>query len=552
MGNMKMLEPVRKKANGKIKSDVWWLRKKVPTKYRALVGKSEVWRSLNTTDRKAAGTRCAVLSANLEADWARGLAFQTDGSNPERGIEPRRLSHQDLHALAGAAHIKTRDARIAHAGTGLAAMRWAALRDGLTNPLAEDEEALDGAVREFLKAENIEPTETEIEKFKPLFAQAKSNAYADLLRASGGDFSDSPVIKRYPQRTTPKLDFLSAFEEYAAKGGLKGGVHGPTAKRWRPKIVAFTDWLGHRDLAKATTDDGYRWMDHLIEKGFARKSIRDVWIASLSATAGFMCERRKLTQNPFRGIKVRDVRDSKLDDEKGFTAEQTKKILTATLATPSHLISIEMRAARRWVPWVCAYSGARVSEITSLLPDDVVQKDGVWCIVIKPELEKTEKHRTVPIHGHILEQGFLGYVEERRLKKLPLFFDPARARGGRSGNPQFKKVGERLAEWVHSLGIHGPQPNHGWRHLFKAVARHVGMHAEVEGFITGHSTGKTSQDYGPRWTKTMAKEIAKYPRFKIAALSRPPEPHKRIRRTRAQIAADQEAREQMRPRRRAA
>jgi hypothetical protein len=93
--------------------------------------------------------------------------------------------------------------------------------------------------------------------------------------ASGGDFSDSPVIKTYPQRTTPKLDFLAAFEECAAKGGLKGGVHGPTTKRWRPKIVAFTDWLGHRDLAKATTDDG--WMDHLIEKGFARKSIWVRW-----------------------------------------------------------------------------------------------------------------------------------------------------------------------------------------------------------------------------------------------------------------------------------
>jgi hypothetical protein len=38
-------------------------------------------------------------------------------------------------------------------------MRWAALRDGLSNPLADDEEALDGAVREFLKVENIEPTE---------------------------------------------------------------------------------------------------------------------------------------------------------------------------------------------------------------------------------------------------------------------------------------------------------------------------------------------------------------------------------------------------------
>jgi hypothetical protein len=54
-------------------------------------------------------------------------------------------------------------------------------------------------------------------------------------------------------------------------------------------------------------------------------------------------------------------------------------------------------------------------------------------------------------------------------------------------NPQFKKVAERIGEWVHGLGIPiGVQPNHVWRHLFKSVARHVRMDREVEGIITGH------------------------------------------------------------------
>jgi hypothetical protein len=105
-----------------------------------------------------------------------------------------------------------------------------------------------------------------------------------------------------------------------------------------------------------------------------------------------------------------------------------------------------------------------------------------WCcIVIKPELEKMEKHPKVSVHKHALEQGFLDYVEERHRREKPLFYDPARARRGKIGNPQFKKVGERLAEWIHSLGIHGPQPNHAWRHPFRAVARHVEMDREVEG-----------------------------------------------------------------------
>jgi hypothetical protein len=123
---------------------------------------------------------------------------------------------------------------------------------------------------------------------------------------------------------------------------------------------------------------------------------------------------------------------------------------------------------------------------------------------------------------------------------LPLFYDPSRSRGGKPGNPQFKKVAERVGEWVSlGLGIKNVQPNHGWRHRFKSVARHVKMDREVEGFITGHRPKRqgASPDYGDRWVETMANEIEKYPRYRIEALSRPQAPHKRVRRTRAQIAA---------------
>jgi hypothetical protein len=36
------------------------------------------------------------------------------------------------------------------------------------------------------------------------------------------------------------------------------------------------------------------------------------------------------------------------------------------------------------------------------------------------------------------------------------------------------------------------------RHLFRSMARHVGIDREAEGSTTGHSTGKTWADYGPR------------------------------------------------------
>lgn len=70
------------------------------------------------------------------------------------------------------------------------------------------------------------------------------------------------------------------------------------------------------------------------------------------------------------------------------------------------------------------------------------------------------------------------------------------------------------------------------------------MQSAPRNFITGHRPkGGASHDYGDRWVATMAAEIEKYPRYKIPALNIPTGPHKRVRRTAAQLAAAAEAKE---------
>jgi integrase len=161
-------------------------------------------------------------------------------------------------------------------------------------------------------------------------------------------------------------------------------------------------------------------------------------------------------------------------------------------------------------------------------------------LVLRPEVTKGKRLRRVPIHKHLVEQGFLKYVEERRRIAKPLFYDPARARGGKGANPQWQKVAERLGDWVHeSLKVYDVQPNHGWRHLWREIVRGTKMKPELCDYMCGHE-GKsgTSARYGKRKVAVLAKEMALFPRFKVPALNRSPAPHKRVRRTRAQIAAD--------------
>ena len=259
-------------------------------------------------------------------------------------------------------------------------------------------------------------------KFKPLLLEAKKEAYGDVLRAARGDYRENDRLAALPKaRTKPKVDIMDAFELYCSQPRIKGGLDGPTAKRWRPVIERFIAWIKHRDLARVTPQDAVRWRDHMISQGIAPKAVRDVWLAAPRSVSTHMLNALRLEINPFAGIKVEGVKAWKEDDERGFDPEQALTILSATLATPSHLISREMKAARRWVPWTCAYTGARVNEITSLLPSDVQQIVGHWCFVLRPEVTKGKRLRRIPIHKHLIDQGFLKYVEERRKIGKPLF-----------------------------------------------------------------------------------------------------------------------------------
>jgi site-specific recombinase XerD len=554
MGSIRMPDPVRKKnADGSIKSDVWWLRKKVPGRYRDLVGSGEVWRSLDTTDRKIAVGRCTKLSLDLENDWEdrlRAAQAAGRGALPAQAALPQslRLSIKELSGLQRLVHERTLEARIDDPPSPLRSLFAATPRteDQDLDEREYDEQAMD----EFLSRNGYSLPEADRNRFMPMFLEARREVHLDLYRAAKfGDFEPSPTLKKYAPSPVKRIDFPAAFEFYCDKAGIKGGSTGPTAKQWRPKIKAFCDFLKHSELGRVTTDDGYRWVDHLIAQGVSKKSVRDVWIASLKAVASFMVERRKIDANPFAGIRVRGAaKATNESNKKGFSDAQAEKILTATCATPSHLTIPETRAARRWVPWVCAYSGARVNEITSLLPSDVRPdpETGIWCFYLRPEMTKGDYMRVVPVHSHLVDQDFLGYVEGRRELGLPLFYDPKRARGGGDANPQWQKIAQRLGEWVvESLHVTGIKPNHGWRHRFKSVARHVGMHPEVEKFITGHGgsddpdkISKVSMGYGDPWVKTLQKVIEMYPRYEIAALDEKPATHRRVRRTRAQIEAD--------------
>ncbi|WFU42719.1 hypothetical protein QA640_09790 [Bradyrhizobium sp. CB82] len=302
------------------------------------------------------------------------------------------------------------------------------------------------------------------EMFFKAFAEASQMADQQLMRNAGRDYTPDPKASRFPEwqdRAKAQVtSIVAAFKAYAKEAGL--GAR--TVKKWGPIIDRLVVHVGRDDLSAVTRSLLIDWKDQLLAQGLAPRSVRDGYIAAAKATLQYAVEQDWITSNPVVGIKVR-VKKKSRKREKGFTRAEAEIILKATLAERSAKMSEEMAAAHRWVPWICAYTGARVNEITPLCPADIQTEDGIPLFRIRAENTKADEYRKVPIYDHLIEQGLLDYVKSRGDR--PLFYDPERGRGGTPANAQWQKVGERLASWVRGLGIpKGVLPNHGWRHRF--------------------------------------------------------------------------------------
>jgi integrase len=154
---------------------------------------------------------------------------------------------------------------------------------------------------------------------------------------------------------------------------------------------------------------------------------------------------------------------------------------------------------------------------TGLTPVAGQATDGVWVMRITPEAGtvKTGIARILPLHPHLIEQGFPAFVRSRG--KGRLFFSPTRRRGGSAENSTCVRMGQKLAEWMRGLGVDDPNigPNHGWRHLFKTRGRAAGIASDQLDALEGHAVGSVGAEYGSYPARMLMQEIAKLPRFNV-------------------------------------
>ena len=157
--------------------------------------------------------------------------------------------------------------------------------------------------------------------------------------------------------------------------------------------------------------------------------------------------------------------------------------------------------------------------MTQLRREDITKIDDVWAVEITPVAGdvKTDEARLVPIHEHLIEQGFLEYIDA--CPEGPLFYDPDKSGVGLQRG-QYKRVGMRLAEWVRGLGIgqvgdRSLQPNHAWRHTFKTICLEAGIEERAMDYMQGHASRGVGRTYGSNTLPMLQVQLAKFPRFEL-------------------------------------
>ena len=308
----------------------------------------------------------------------------------------------------------------------------------------------------------------------------------------------------------PALSLSALFERYAATGA----ANPKTVNKWRTRVASLVNFLGHDDASRVTRADLNGWAASLVTKGLAKKTIVDGYLPAVRVALAIAHDDGAIAGNPASGLRVRAPKAVQLR-ERDLTDDEAAAILKAALGRHSDRLAPEHVLARRWVPWLCAYTGARVGEITQLRAMDIRQEGGVWVIHITPEAGsvKTGKARSVPIHSHLIEQGIQELAKQGDAS--PLFY---REGAGNEVNPASKVRAADLAKWVRTLGVDDPevQPNHGWRHRFKTMSRAVGIPEYDADRIQGHTPRHEGGKYGSGSLAALRDAIERIPTYVVA------------------------------------
>lgn len=352
---------------------------------------------------------------------------------------------------------------------------------------------------------------------------AELEALERVVERDEGDFTgtpSAPIIKNAqpPEKAPAPVSLKGLWAEYVQMRMQTGGMRNG-GKRQGVAIEGLSKFVKHDDAARLNRKDIIAWRDHL-RKSLSARTISDVHLSTVRSLLNWAVENEKLSENVAATVKQPKMKKV-YGRERGYTDAEAVHFLKASRSYQPKVdefgrVRESEKAAnlKRWVLILCAFTGARVAEITQLRKEDIRKVDGQCVARITPDAGtvKAGGYRDVPLHWQIIDEGFAEFVENA--PPGPLFHNATdREKVNRAVVNAFNKMSEWLR--VSKLTPKGLQPNHAWRHRLKTQCREHGISDRVVDAIQGHS-GKTAADsYGDVTLKTKIDAIGRLPAYHI-------------------------------------
>lgn len=511
------------------RTGVFYYRRAVPAALRPKLG-WELKRSLGTKDEREAKRRYPETAA-----WAEGLLAGAEA--------PTRLTHKETEALAGEWYrrevSKHEDdpgdpaqweheldrLQGAHDRCLTAEYRdweYEARHDGTVAPEPDQRfrshdyrDLIRDDVDGLLRSEALVVDQRSRDALSDKLFWMRVQLAKTVRQMAFGDYRPDPSLAEMPdwERPTaekpalqPAVDKMT-FDQLLAAWEAERKRPDRTKLEFRRKVRRLVQHLGHDDPERVTKKDMIAWKDALVASGVAAKTVLNhiTTIATLFNSA-IDNERLNRTDNPAKGVKVA-VREEASTKRLPYSEEDAAVILRAAERETGW---------KRWLPWLLAFTGARLDEICQALARDVRQDTATetWYLDINADgpgkhLKNAGSARKVPLHHALLDHGFLDFHASLDPDGPLLPGLNPDAFGSRGGTAT-----KRMGRWVRSLGVSDRRkaPAHSWRHRFKDVCREAGIEQAVHDALTGHADANVGARYGSGYSiKRLAAEIDKLP-----------------------------------------
>lgn len=484
------------------KNGVYYYVKRVPRDLIEKLGKERYSISLRTKDPREAKRLCGEADVQKEREFAALRAG------------PVPVPFRDIVGLAGLAYRQLVESRTAEPGGG---SLWRAMGQLLEHVRTGGRDAMrqwygptaDGLFLESGRLPDDDSRERLIDELHKVY----SLAWERLLNVSDGDYSPDVNLSRFPPpppaskaaKPSSIIENAATFDgiidaeaEKRSLGKDAVPLRAATERKFRAAASAFVAYRGSPLIATTTAKEVDAWKTAMLQLGEISNNTVRQRIQNLRTVVEWAREQTLgelfPNGNPLEIVTLPGFK-SVDSDVRTYTMEEAKAVLKAARK--------EQAPELRWLPWMQAYSGARINELAQLTKEDFFQVEGRWFYNITTKggksLKTLSSQRRVPVHIALIREGLMQFVT----KAKPGGLFPPRSQ-------------PNLSEWVRQdlkIEREGLAPNHGWRHLFEDLCTKGGVLDAARSYITGRATGKSSEGYGRSQVMLpgLAREMDKIP-----------------------------------------